>query len=261
MGKKAARKTLEKEMETWLQQPVAQKVGSPIDCACVIHGGFYSFDYVQKLYRGLQRGFSRPVNLHVYTEPGREVPAPYIKHSLKDLGVEGPRKSWWYKTQLFDTEHFSGELYYFDLDIVIVNSIDWMTELSESFFWGVRDFRYLFNSRKKGLNSSIMKFNVNQHKYVWDEFIKQPTMHMNRMHGDQDFIDRVIPADKKMFFSEQKIKSWRWQLVDGGYDTVKRQHKNPGQGTVIDPATSVAVFHGKPKLHEIKDNTILGYWK
>jgi len=245
MGKKALRKT---------------SMNQPIDCACVIHGEYYQFDYVDKLYNGLIKNLSRPVNLHVYTEESRHVPEPYIHHPLQDLGVSGPRKSWWYKLQLFDNKNFNGQLLYFDLDVVIVDNIDFLVELSTKYFWGIRDFRYLFSPSKRTLNSSIMYFNTEVFSYVWDEFQKHSQMHMSRLHGDQDFIDRVIPAHHKQFFNEELIKSWRWQCLDGGYDTRYKQHKSPGTGTTVAHPTRVMIFHGKPKLHEINDPIIAKYW-
>ena len=47
MGKKALRKT---------------SMNQPIDCACVIHGEYYQFDYVDKLYILRSRGSN--YNIH-----------------------------------------------------------------------------------------------------------------------------------------------------------------------------------------------------
>ena len=92
-------------------------LSQPLNCACVIHGDAYSFDYVDKLYSMLSRNFSIPIVLHVYTESHRIVPAHYIKHNLVEWPkIFGPKKSWWYKLQLFDRTHHSGNLLYFDLD-------------------------------------------------------------------------------------------------------------------------------------------------
>ena len=79
-----------------------------IDCACVIHDTLYSWDYVEKLHRGLQRNLSIPVRMHVYTEADREVPDTMIKHALEEWpDVRGPKRSWWYKIQLFDSRKTS----------------------------------------------------------------------------------------------------------------------------------------------------------
>jgi len=231
-----------------------------IDCACVIHGDLYDWVYVDKLYAGLQRGFSQPVTLHVYTEAEREVPAPYIKHSLYDMRKHNCRKGWWYKVQLFDRKQFDNQLIYFDLDVAITGNLDWILDLDTKYFWGIQDFKYLFNQRKLELNSSVMYFNVDKYNYVWGEFIKSPESYMNKLHGDQNFIDRMIPIEQKRFFDITRIKSWRWQLFDGGWNNETKNHRTPGTGTVIDKNTSIAVFHGKPKLHQLNDAVIDKYW-
>ncbi len=231
-----------------------------IDCACVIHGDMYSFDYVDKLYRGIERGLGQPFTLHVYTEAKRDVPEPYVKHSLKDMRKYNCKRGWWYKTQLFDRKHFNGQLLYFDLDVAIVGDISWLLDLSTKYFWGCRDFRHLFNPNRFEMNSSVMYFNTDKFNFVWGEFKKQPESWMRQLHGDQDFINRMISPEKKKYLDIKKVRSWRWELFDGGYDTVRRKHYNPGSGTKILDGTSIAVFHGKPKIHEIRDDVIKKYW-
>ena len=55
-----------------------------IDCACVIHGSGYKWEYVEKLYNMLNRGLRNRMRLHVYTEADRPVPDHMVKHVLED---------------------------------------------------------------------------------------------------------------------------------------------------------------------------------
>jgi hypothetical protein len=232
-----------------------------IDCACVITGDKYDFDYVHKLYNGLTRGFSQPITLHIYTEHFREVPPPYVKHAIEPIKTRHG-KGWWNKVQLFNPRYFSGQLIYFDLDIVITGNLDWMLGLNTKYFWGIRDFRYLWNKRRHELNSSVMYFNTEKFRYVWKEFKRDPDMFMNRLHGDQNFIDKQIPTETKQFFDKMFVKSYKWELLDGGYNIETRRHRTPNSGTVIPHETSIAVFHGKPNPDEVieKDKIIAKYW-
>ena len=50
----------------------------PIDCACVIHGTAYSWDYVERLHSMLSRHITPGIRLHVYTEADRPVPEPVV---------------------------------------------------------------------------------------------------------------------------------------------------------------------------------------
>lgn len=235
---------------------------SDIDCACVIHGTAYDWIYVDKLYSMLSRNFSRPVRLHVWTEHGRPVPAPYIKHALTDWpGIGGPRKSWWYKMQMFDPAHYRGRLIYFDLDIVIVANLDWMLTLDPQHFWAVRDFRHLFRGAWHGINSSCMIWHTETYEYVWQQFMTHNIQAVTRQYpGDQDFLNATIEIKHRRYLKESAIKSWRWQVLDGGMDFRKKVYKRPDAGSIIPPETAIMIFHGHPKPHEISDPVVVQNW-
>ena len=234
-----------------------------IDCACVIHGTGYSWEYVDKLYSMLNRVHPNRIRLHVYTEASRHVPHHMIKHELIQWpGVEGPKKSWWYKLQLFNRDLFNGNLLYFDLDTVIVREIDWITKMDLKYLWGIRDFRYLQTPHKQNLNSSVMWFSVPQFSWLWDEFKQQNIESvMRKYHGDQDYIQAQLGVNRYRLLPDWQFQSWRWQCVDGGYNFPRRQHKTPGTGASIEPNTSVLVFHGRPKPHEVNDKVVQQLWQ
>ena len=237
-------------------------VTNQIDCACVIHGTAYDWTYVEKLYNMLSRHIPQGIKMHVYTEHDRSVPPHMIKHCLEDWpGITGPKKSWWYKMQLFNTEHYQGDLLYLDLDVVVMSDISWMFALSTEKFWSIRDFRYLQNENQGSMNSSVMWWDTQRFHYVWDEFCKTEKRHwFLKYPGDQDFISDTVNIQNRRFFDQQRIKSWRWQCLDGGYDFSKKQWKIPGAGTAIDHETSILVFHGNPKPNEVTDPVIQHYW-
>lgn len=237
-------------------------ITGPINCACVIHGNAYSWDYVDKLYAMLSRNISPGIQLHVYTEPTRPVPAPYIRHDLVDWGVGGPKKAWWYKMQLFNSEHISGPLLYFDLDVVITKNLDWIWQLPPQTFWSVRDFKYLWRPTFYGINSSIMWWDTSRYHYVWEQFSQENLAHIfKKYHGDQDYITEAIHQDFRRFFDTQLVKSWRWQALDGGFDFKRRSYYKPGEGTNITDRTSVLVFHGNPKPDQVNDPVVTQYWQ
>jgi hypothetical protein len=236
----------------------------PVDCACVIHGAGYDFTYVDRLYSMLNRHLSRGARLHVYTEATRPVPGHMIRHDLTEWpGVSGRKRSWWYKMQLFNSDHFRGQLLYFDLDTVIVSNIDWIVNLSPVFFWTLRDFRSLWRPDLHTMNSSVMYWNTQNWNSIWTQFEQQGIQRIGLRHqhgGDQDYLNTVIPANKRRFLDEQRIVSWRWTALDGGMNFKNRTYKRPNRGTILSPATSVLVFHGDPKPHEVNDVVIKQHW-
>jgi hypothetical protein len=232
-----------------------------VHCACVIHGDAYDWIYVERLYRMVSRNISAQLVFHVFTEHDRSVPPHMVKHCLEPWpGVAGPKRAWWYKLQMFDPRHWSGDLLYFDLDVVIVNDITWAVQESTEQFWAVRDFRYLQRSTHWGINSSMMWWNVAKFAWVWEKFSTDMSSIIQQFPGDQDFLQSVIAVKDLRLFDTDQVVSWRWQCLDGGWDFRTRTHLIPGQGTRVPNGASVLAFHGRPKPHEVTDSVINQHW-
>ena len=247
------------------QEPaiIETDINAPVDCACVIHGDVYSWKYVDVLYSMLKRNLSRHIRMHVYTEHDREVPPHMIKHVLTEWpGIKGSKKSWWYKMQLFNPAHHSGQLLYLDLDTVIVNNLDWITQLSQAHFWAIRDFKTLWNPKFQGINSSVMYWHTEKFAGIWTEFSKQNIPKVcSRYHGDQDYLSAVLKPNQRQFLPEKSAVSWRWQALNGGIDPLTRQHYLPGTGTKVVPETSLLIFHGQPKPDQVTDSYVRNHWR
>lgn len=232
------------------------------DYACVIHGTAYDWCYVERLYNMLKANSEYQVNLHVFTEPGRPVPSNMIKHELAEWpGISGPKKSWWYKMQMFNPAHIKARILYLDLDIVITRNIDWMWELNDHYLWALKDFKYLWRPTWSGINSSAMIWDTTRFDWIWQDFCaRNINATVRQFHGDQDYLNIVLSDKNRRFIDPETIKSWRWQCKDGGMDMKTRQYRSPNAGTVVEPKTALMIFHGKPKPHEIADPIIEQYW-
>lgn len=241
---------------------LSKKSGAPIDCACVIHGKVYTWDYVERLFAMLTRNFSCPINLHVFTEHDRPVPGHMIKHILTDWpGVSGKKKAWWYKMQMFNPEHVKGQLLYFDLDTVISGDLDWIRTLPTQYFWAIKDFKYLWRANWQGINSSVMYWDTVKYSHIWQNFQQRDLSSILGLYpGDQDYLTEMIDKKDVKFLPENSVKSWRWQVHDGGMDFRSRAYRRPGAGAVLDPHTKIMIFHGTPKPHEIHDPVIERFW-
>jgi hypothetical protein len=238
-------------------------VSGDVDVACLIHGTTYSWDYVERLHSMVTRNLSHNVRFHVYTEESRTVPDSMIKHSLVDWpNIFGPRKGWWYKMQIFNPAHHAGPLLYFDLDTVIVKNIDWIPAQSTRYFWAPKDFRQLWRASHSGINSSVMWWDTDRYTWIWEEFQKRDIHHLARIHhGDQDYISSLLTERDLRYFPPLTAASWRWQCFDGGMDFRNRKHLSPNSGTSIDHRTSIMIFHGSPKPHELTaDPTVSNFW-
>ena len=165
------------------------------DCACVIHGSGYDWTYVEKLYAMLNRHLSNGIRFHVYTEHDRPVPNHMIKHVLTNWPeISGPKRSWWYKLQLFNPEHHQGNLLYFDLDTVILRDISWISQLPTEYLWGIRDFKHLQRPGYLTLNSSVMWWNVEKMSWIWDQFNTTNVVNTSRQYPRDDVkLMEVLP--------------------------------------------------------------------
>jgi hypothetical protein len=186
-----------------------------------------------------------------------------IRHDLIDWpGIKGRKSAWWYKLQLFNPDHNFQQVLYFDLDVVIVNNIDWICQCDPQYFWAIHDFKSLWKPNWRVLNSSIMYFDSGNFSSVWNDFLHHDLQELRRVYpGDQDYLTKVLNHRDLRFFESNRIKSWRWQIFDGGIDITTRHAKSPGSGASIPPNTSVIVFHGIPKPHEIQQSVIQMHWQ
>lgn len=235
----------------------------PIDCVCVIHGERYEWIYVENLSGMLKRFLPIPFRLHVFSEAGRQIPGDYVRHDLDEWSsISNTRQAWWYKMQMFDPKHNLQQVLYFDLDVVITGSLDWIDTLDTKYFWGISDWRRLWKPHWRGVNSSIMFWNSNHRNAIWKRFcdigLKQC---VRSFRGDQEFITQSLPGNQIRYFDDHLVRSWRWQVLDGGIDPKTRKYKRPGSGAVLPPDVRVVVFHGEPKPHEISDPIMNSLWK
>lgn len=105
-----------------------------------------------------------------------------------------------------------------------------------------------------------MWFNTEKYRFVYDNFdsgtVRKQIM---RYHGDQDYIHAQISSDQLRFFDIAKVKSYKWEIKEGGYNFSTRKYNDPGKICWPKPDASILVFHGIPNPDQenhplIKDN-------
>ena len=91
--------------------------------------------------------------------------------------------------QMFDPKHFMGQMLYFDLDVVIVDNLDWIVACDRRYFWTLKDFKYLWRPQWNGMNSSVMYWDTARFPDIWQAFIQNDPLTVSRYYpGDQDFL-------------------------------------------------------------------------
>jgi hypothetical protein len=106
-----------------------------------------------------------------------------------------------------------------------------------------------------------MWWDTRRFHHIWQEFANQNIdLIRKRYHGDQDYISAHVTDIERRNFDQKHTQSWRWEALDGGMNFTTRVYKRPNTGTTIGAETSVLIFHGNPKPHELTDPEIVKYW-
>ena len=179
-----------------------------------------------------------------------------------ELGISG----WWYKVIFFDKNFpLDGNILYFDLDVVIYDSIDKLWLHAPDKFSIIRDFNRSIRHDWNRFNSSVFKFRSGTLGYVYDNFVKDHAFHMRRFHGDQDWIYAQIKPEKGTwtFFPDTWIQSYKWEMRDRRELAKIGNHRNftvKASPKLIN-GCCVAVFHGEPHPHQCEDDWVKENWQ
>jgi len=203
-------------------------------------GKDYNAEYVNRLYRGIKRNTSVDFSFICFADhpTGLQEEIDY-KPLPVNLG------NWYNKIALYNKEHYSPEdqIFFFDLDTVIVGSLDDILKYEGNFII-LRDF-----SRPKGYGSGLMAWKPEAVHHMWEKFT--PTWKSNL--GDQGWPELHMP------------KADLWQVVYPGkvisfkVDVMKRPWRNMISNGNIEEA-SIVCFHGTPKPRNCTHPEVLKHW-
>ena len=227
-----------------LPTPPRVTLGKPpahLTVACVWWGDLYGVEYVERLRDSVARHLTTPYDFVCLTD--HDVPDGVFKIIPPKVGP-----GWWQKVGLFRL--FGVRILYLDLNNVIVGSLDEVVRAQEPFCMAE-------NFLSKGFaahNSSVMLWTPTDRTYrIFTQFDDKV---LDELHGDQDWIWRVM-RDDIVNFCPHHVVSYKLEckkIVVQGPD-------GPKVFTHMDDTTSILVFHGKPKPHEVEDELIVANWR
>lgn len=155
---------------------------------------------------------------------------------------------WWCKMELFRPDIY-GDLFYLDLDTVVVGDIERLASAGQTTM--LSDF--YFPERPA---SGLMYLSAADREIVWQEWIKDPAGHMARCGslGDQKLIGDCLPH------------AARWQddypgeVISYKVHVCTRQQASRGQGNGQLPGgAKIVCFHGQPRPWGIKADWVPSY--
>lgn len=171
-------------------------------------------------------------------------------------------KGWWWKTYMFQRGHFnpSDTRLFFDLDMVIINSIDKLIGYMPGYFIGLQDLGRVFNKPDK-LGSAVLRWETDSYSIIWDKFIANPKQ-CHLFPGDQDWIWNHCSKRIK-FFPKEWIVSYKWE-VRTIHELIRKNErwifKNIREPKIHED-TCVLAFHGTPDLEDVEDKIIVENWQ
>lgn len=235
---------------------------------CLKWGTKYPADYVNRLYSMVSRQCHQPFQFHCMTENGQGIRSEVNTLPLTEMGLQG----WWYKLALFKEDFYGlqGQVLFLDLDVVISGALDELIDYAPNRFCISPD------EKEGDYNSSVMCFTLGSMAYVWESFWAQRDKITSMLHGDQDWVQRVVvdaiiypkplvlsfkyDCDSRAKFGGGALGKW---LRRHGWFRPKKQAKLPENASVV-------LFHGKPDPEDVMHGSydkyryapwVLEHWK
>ena len=211
-------------------------MNEPMLICCVKEGPLYSVDYVNILLAMIFRNTSKEFRFLCFTDD-----AQGLSHraDAMPLPLELKGAGWFNKLYLFKDGLFKRgqQIFYFDLDTMITGSLDEIFDYRGDFCI-LRDFLHL--GSKYG--SGVMSWQSGEVAHIWNNY--QAAGYPRVDGGDQNWIEQQVQrADFWQDEFPSEFVSWKVYCRGG-----------------VPKDAKVVCFHGKPKPHELGDETIKTHW-
>lgn len=227
---------------------------------CYRWGTRYVSRDVNILAASVARHLSVPHTVHCVTDDPAGLREGIVAHPLPDEGIDGI----WRKLGTFRRNFLGLEGQYvvsFDLDVVIVGSLDFLAERPEVDFYIGRNWaRAATSSRASG---SVYRLKVGSHAHVWDTFIADPAAAVDRFHGvtrligEQNWLQHTVGTFT--FFPDGKLVSFKRHCGARAPSVLGLSTARFGVA-VPPPGAAVVSFHGDPLPRDVRDGPS-GRWR
>lgn len=242
---------------------------------CTVYfDGFYTPDYVSKLYRGLKRNSSIPFEFICLSDTKdieADVILPYNHHDRI--------KKHWHKLKFFSPQFAyqqpGDDIIIMDIDQIIVNNVDellgYPVDYGELLTYG-----QWWNTKLK-INGGFYKFKSGSLQGIWDDFskavnfwqlhyYKRGDVHA-KYYGEQNYVNwKVQEHQAKLLLTP---KEWLCKYTNSYMENIKlnrmycdKLNKDFMILDVVNPDIKVVHFAGVGKtIHDCKANFIEENWK
>ena len=206
-----------------------------------------------------KRHSTLPFNFICLTENNHGIDENIKTMKLPSIPVQG----WWYKTYVFSKDlGLKGDVLFLDLDLIIYDNIEKLWGYSYNEFAIIRDFTRSMNPGWSKFNSSVFRFRAKEYYWIWEDFQNNYKTIVTKNHGDQDYLYNLL-VGKTVFWPDEWIKSYKWEMRTKQELAVINGKRNftTVKDPVLPPNCCIAVFHGDPNPHAVKDPWVVANWK
>jgi hypothetical protein len=229
-------------------------MSQPVNVLCLKWGTRYSAEYVNILHRSVRRHLKRPFQFHCFTDNSEGLDPEVCVHPIPEIDLPPKAKNGgWRKLCLFrDDLPISGLGLFLDLDISVTGSLD------EFFDYGASDqipiihnwvpwHKKLFRPDPQIGNSSVFRFQLNQCKFVWDQFHREKDWALATFSPPQSYLTHCI-RPKMCYWPDHWVRSFKRHCCSMFPLNLIFAPKEPKNCKIL-------VFHGRPD----PDEAIRGY--
>jgi hypothetical protein len=215
---------------------------------CVKWGTRYSAAYVNTLWSMLKRNTRRETRLLCYTDDKTDLGSEITTYPIPEFGLpQRKRKSTWRKLALWSPhlEGVSGDVLFFDLDVVITGLIDDFFDYAPDATFCVIE-NWTQRGRRIG-NTSVYRFRVGAHDYLCRRFEDRAENVFRTFPNEQTYVSRNIsemtfwPRSWCLSFKHNLLPMWPLNFL---------------MSARLPKSAKVVCFTGKPDPHEARD----GIW-
>jgi hypothetical protein len=221
---------------------------------CMKWGTLYGPEYVNRLYAMVKRNTARPLRFICFTDDTYGISEPVETHNLPPIQLpQHMAQKPWRKVSLWqkDLLDLSGNVLYFDLDLLVTGNIDDFFQYNpDATFCVIHNWTTRKKSDPKYQrvgNTSCYRFRIGSHVYLYDLIQKYPLYYKRKYRNSQTFISNEI--------SEISYWPYRWCL------SFKHSLLPSWPARLFRPAplpknVKLVAFTGKPDIHDVA----LGQW-
>ncbi|MEE1944802.1 hypothetical protein VRU48_06775 [Pedobacter sp. KR3-3] len=210
---------------------------------CMKWGKLYGPEYVNRLHAMVTRNLSYPFKMVCFTDDETGIIPEVQCFPIPAMELPGglPERMWKKLSTLKeDLYGLKGTALFLDLDIVIVAPIDCFFDY-EGEFLIIKDYKKQW--RITG-NSSVYRFEIGQHGYVFDDFLQNFDEIRKRHRNEQEYLTQAI-------YDKGKLAYWPKEWCPSyKYDCVSRFPLAFWVKPFIPKGAKIIIFHGEINPHK-----------